>query len=161
MNVELEALCKDNRKQVLAIDRSDIPLDYVEDVAETIRQSEYGDKHHLRGHCYAIKYGEACVGIMLIGEGIEWDCDPEGIKGTFFYRILGFVMDRRYRGMGIGSTAMEQAIQNIYTEFGPAPIVIECHRENKKAIAFYEKHGFRNTYVKENTDFYFIRNEKP
>lgn len=146
MKVALEILSDQNRQSVLAIDRSDIPLDYVEDIAETIQQSEYGDRHHLRGHCYAIKAGDACAGLMLIGERIEWDCDPEEIKGTFFYRILGFVMDKRFRGTGIGSAAMEQAISNIYAEYGPAPVVIECHRENTRAIEFYLKHGFRNTY---------------
>lgn len=160
MKVELEILSAANRQEVLKIDRSDIPLDYVEDISETLMQSDYGDEHHLRGHCYVVRCDGACVGVLLIGEGIPWDCDPEKIRETFFYRILGFVMDKRYRGRGVGSGAMEQAIQNIYAEYGPAPIVIECHRENTKAIAFYEKHGFRNTHFAENADFYFIRDVK-
>lgn len=157
MKIDLELLSDANRQEVLKIDRSDISLDYVEDISETLRQSDYGDEHHLRGHGYVIRCDGACAGVMLIGEGIPWDCDPEEIQGTFFYRILGFVLDKRFRGRGVGTAAMEQAIQNIYEEFGSAPIVIECHHENVKAIAFYERHGFRNTHFAENTDFYFIR----
>lgn len=157
MKVELENLSDKNSRYVLAIDRSDTPHAYVEEISETIRQSRYGDEHHLRGFGYAIKCDGAYAGIMLIGEGIEWDCDPDEIKGTFFYRILGFVIDRRFRGNGIGSAAMEQAIQNVYAEYGPAPIVIECHKDNTRAMNFYMRHGFRNTHFPENEDIYFIR----
>lgn len=157
MRVELELLSSENRQNILAIDRSDVPLDYVEDICETLAQCDYGDRHHLRGHGYAVKWDRHYAGFLLIGEGIPWDCDPEEIKGISFYRILGFVVDRRFRGRGIGSAAMEQAIQNIYAEFGPAPIVIEVHGENKRAMAFYLRHGFRNTHFRENEDIYFIR----
>lgn len=157
MKIELEPLSASNRQDVLKIDRTDIPMDYVEDIRETLTQSDYGDDHHLRGCCYVVRCNGVCAGVLLIGEGIPWDCDPKEIQGTFFYRILGFVIDKRFRGRGVGSVTMERAIQNIYDEFGPAPIVIECHRENTRAIAFYEKHGFRNTHFAENTDFYFIR----
>lgn len=100
MKIDLELLSDANRQEVLKIDRSDISLDYVEDISETLRQSDYGDEHHLRGHGYVIRCDGACAGVMLIGEGIPWDCDPEEIQGTFFYRILGFVLDKRFRGRG-------------------------------------------------------------
>lgn len=156
-SVNLEPVNTANRHFVLEINRTDIPLDFVEAAEETLTQAEYGDIHALRGHCYAIKYGDTYAGMFLIGEGLPWDCDPEVLRNTFFYRILGFIMDKNYRGMGIGSAAMEQAIHKIYAEYGPAPIVIECHKDNKRAIHFYEKHGFRNMNVMENEDIYFIR----
>lgn len=155
--VTLEVLNDQNREVLLHLNRDDISLKFVEDVAETLEQAEYGDAHKLRGHCYAVKCGGTYAGVILIGEGLAWECDPPEIKGTFFYRIMGFVLDKRYRGLGIGSAAMEQAIRNVYEEYGRAPIVIECHEENRRAIRFYEKHGFVNTNVRENEDFYLIR----
>lgn len=157
MRVTLEMLDNYNRHFLLKIKRNDIPFYFVEDINETIKQADYGYEHHLRGHCYAIKCDQSYAGIMLIGEGIEWDCDPDEIKGTFFYRILGFVLDKDFRGAGIGSIALEQAIKNIYAEYGPAPVVIECHKDNIWAMKFYLKHNFKNTYVRENEDYYFIR----
>ena len=157
MKLNLHILNNSNRQRLLNIKRDDIPFDFVQDVKEIIQLTEYGDKHQLRGHCYTIKCDDDYVGIILIGEGIESERDPDEIKGIFFYRILGFVIDKDFRGLGIGSWAIEQSIQNIYAEYGVAPIVIECHKNNIKAIKFYENHHFRNTYVIENENYYMIR----
>lgn len=153
----LEELNSANRQKLLAIRREDVSTDFVEEISETIEQADYGTEHRLRGHCYGIKAGEDYAGILLIGEGIPWECDPAEIKGVFFYRILGFVIDTRYRGRGIGSWALEQAIAAVCAEYGSAPVVIECHRDNEGAIRFYEKHGFKNMNHRENDDYYFIR----
>lgn len=154
----LEELNELNREKLLTFERDDVPLDFVEDIAETIEQADYGTEHHLRGHCYAVLSDGEYAGIMLIGEGIPWECDPPELSGVFFYRILGFIIDKKHRGGGLGSWALEEAIRRIYDEYGKAPIVIECHKDNTRAIEFYKKHGFRPTNHRENDDYYFIRN---
>ena len=40
---------------------------------------------------------------------------------------------------------MQKAIDEIYTEYGPVTLLLECHKDNEKGLAFYEKNGFVNT----------------
>lgn len=40
-------------------------------------------------------------------EAIEWETDPPEMKREPFYRLMGFVIDKKYRGKGIGSKALE------------------------------------------------------
>lgn len=59
---------------------------------------------------------------------MEDEADPYELKGNVYFRVLGFVSDKRYRNMGIGLNTLRMAIQNIYSEYGEAHIVFECHR---------------------------------
>lgn len=155
--VKLELLDQFNEIEVKKIQRDDIPVCFVEDVSYTIELSRYGEKNNLRGHCYAIKYAEKYIGIVLIGEAIEGEEDPIELKGRVFFRIIGFVIDKGYRGQGIGSKALELALNEIYQEYGAVPILLECHKDNKGAIKFYTKMGFRNTNILNNQDYFFIK----
>lgn len=74
-----------------------------------------------------------------------------------FYRLMGFVIDKRYRGKGIGGIVLETVIQEIYQEFGVRPIALGIHEENKSAVVFYERHGFRATNAMEGADRYYLR----
>lgn len=157
--VQLQELNDSNKKFLKEIQRDDIPKNFVEDVEDTIELSEYGESNNLKGHCYAILYNNIFVGIILIGEAIECSADPEAVKGSLFFRIMGFVIDQNFRGMGIGSEALEKAIHSIYSEFGPAPVVLECHKDNGEALKFYTRNGFRNTFILNNQDYYLIREQ--
>lgn len=155
--IQLELLDNENEKLLLKIERDDIPTYFVEEVSYTIELSKYGDEHKLKGHCYAIKFHENHVGIILIGEAIEEESDPSELKGTQYFRIIGFVIDKKYRKLGIGAIALQKAIANIYYEYGDVPIVLECHKENQGALDFYIKTGFRNTNILHNDNYYFIK----
>lgn len=155
--IELELLNKDNENMVREIQRDDIPICFVEDISHTIELSKYGEKNNLRGHCYAIKYEEKYIGIVLIGEAIEGEEDPDELKGTGFFRVIGYVIDKEYRGRGIGSKALELALNEIYREYGSVPILLECHKDNERAIKFYIKMGFRNTNILNNQDYFLIK----
>ena len=155
--IVLELLDPENEVQVKKIRRDDVPDQFAEDVADTIALAKYGDANRLRGHCYIVKYGETCIGIVLIGEAIEDEADPAELKGTGYFRVMGFVLDREYRGKGLGSEALELALQGIYEEYGKVPILLECHKDNTKAAAFYTKLGFRNTNISNNEDYFFIK----
>lgn len=156
--VQLELLDSKNEKHLLEIDRKDIPINYVEEIASTIALAKYGEKNGLKGHCFAIKYNESYVGIILIGEAIEEEADPEEVKGKEYFRILGFVIDRRYQNMGLGSIALHMAMKTIWDEYGKVVFLLECYKENQKAIHFYEKNGFVNTNIlnQKGTDYFFI-----
>ena len=133
-----------------------VPRAFVEAVDDTIKLAEQGQRLGLKGCCFAVRYGKACVGMLLTGEAIEDARDPDELKGKRYDRLIGFVIDETYRGMGIGSTALESAIRRMHDVFGYAPLLAECHRENKRALAFYLHHGFVNTGLTENEDVYLI-----
>lgn len=154
--VELELLNKNNEKYLLEIQPGDVPLNYVEPISYTLKLGKYGKRNKLKGQCSAIKYDEQYVGLLLIGEAIENLADPEELKGTAYFRLIGFLIDSRYRQLGIGSLALKQAIHNIYTQYGKVPILLECHKENIGALNFYLKIGFRNTYLLHNEDYFLI-----
>ena len=155
--ITLELLSSENEAQVKRIQRDDVPDAFAEEVADTVALAKYGDENHLRGHCYIVKYMEKYIGIILIGEAIEDEADPAELKGTGYFRVMGFVLDRDYRGKGLGSKALELALQGIYQEYGKMPILLECHKDNIRAANFYTKLGFRNTHILNNEDYFFIK----
>ena len=155
--ITLELLNPENEVQVKRIQRDDVPDAFAEEVADTVELAKYGDENHLRGHCYVVKYGERYIGIVLIGEAIEDEADPAELKGTGYFRVMGFVLDRNYRGQGLGSQALELALEEIYREYGKVPILLECHKDNAGAAAFYTQLGVRNTQILNNEDFFFIK----
>ena len=143
--VQLEVLDRYNRTQLINLDRKDIPLEYVADVEHTISLADYGAKFGLGGRCFVIKYGGKYVGIILIGEAVKNEADPVELKGEKYFRILGFLIDNKYQGMGIGTIALNKAISAVRREYGRIPLLLECHKDNERAIRFYEENGFKNT----------------
>lgn len=119
--------------------------------------TQYGLDHHCIGHTYAVKYGEAYIGVILLDEAIPWETDPKEMEGVPFYRLMGFVIDNHYRNQGIGSYALESVIETIYDEYGIRPIALGVHKDNHSAARFYEKHGFRKINVMEGNDYYYLR----
>lgn len=142
---------------VMRIDRSDISEDWVDAIPDIMALHRYGLEHRLIGHTYAIYVGSSCVGMLLIGEGIPWPCDPPELAGVPFYRLMGFVIDRSCRGRGIGSQALKMAIAAMYREYGPRPIVLGVQEDNLRAMRFYEAHGFRRCSARDEDDVYFLR----
>ena len=157
--VQLEVLGRYNRTQLVNLDRKDIPLEYVADVENTISLADYGVKFGLGGRCFAIKYGGKYVGIILIGEAIKNEADPVELKGEKYFRVLGFLIDNKYQGIGIGSLALKKATDEIYRDYGKVPLLLECHKDNERAIRFYEQNGFVNTgkLNEKGTDWFMVK----
>ena len=143
---------------VMHIDRSDINEDWVDSLHDIMALHRYGLEHRLIGRTYAIYAGDACIGVLLMGEGIPWACDPPELANTPFYRIMGFVIDKAWRGQGVGSKALETAIRLVYNDFGPRPICIGVQQDNTRAAAFYLHHGFHPTDSWDEDDLFYIRN---
>ena len=157
MEITFEQLTHENFGAASAIDREDIPESFV-DTAETIMDiTDYGYEHSLIGHSYLILCDGQYAGIIMLGEAIPWDTDPPQVRQEPFYRLMGFVLDRRFRNKGIGGEAMEKAIARVYEDFGVRPIVLGCHRDNSRAAAFYERHGFTKTGYTEGNDICYLR----
>lgn len=158
--ITLELLSASNMEAIREIQRDDISEAFV-DTADTIMElTQYGIDHACRGHTYAIKQAEHYIGVILLGEAFAWDTDPEEMKDVPFYRLMGFVIDKRYRSAGIGGYVLEQVISLIYDEFGIRPIALGVHRDNVGAEHFYLDHGFRKTDAMEGNDYYYLRYPK-
>ena len=155
--IELEFLTETNIDAVRAIHREDIPVSWVDDADTLWELTQYGLEHNCIGHTYAVKYDDAYIGVILLGEAIPWETDPEEMKNEPFYRLMGFVIDSRYRSQGIGSKVLEMVIDTIYSEYGVRPIALGVHKDNHGAARFYERHGFTPVDAMEGNDRYYIR----
>lgn len=156
--IRLEYLNDSNRADVLGIDRSDIGEDWVDSISDILELHQYGLAHRCNGHTWAIYAENQCVGIILMGEGFPWPCDPPEVAGIPFYRIMGFVLDKNWRNRGIGGQVLEMVIRMIFEEYGPRPILIGVQENNHRAAAFYLRHGFVPTNSWDEDDRFYIRN---
>lgn len=157
MDITFEELTHGNFQCAQKIKRDDIPGTWV-DNAETIMEiTDYGVAHNCLGHTYLVKLGQTYIGLLLLGEAIPWDTDPAEMGKEPFYRLMGFVIDRDFRGKGLGGIILEKAIDRVSCDFGNRSIALGCHKDNVGAARFYERHGFKRTGVFEGTDEYFLR----
>lgn len=157
MDISFEELTHFNYKYACDIDRNDIPVAYVDTAATLMKITDYGIENHCIGHTFLVKADEKYIGLLLLGEAIPWDTDPEEMRKEPFYRLMGFVIDKAYRNRGLGGEILEKAIEHVYEDFGERSIALGCHKDNCKAARFYERHGFSKTGVFEGDDEYFLR----
>ena len=157
MDFELEELTRENYPLVRNIDREDVPENFVNTVDTIMRLTDYGVEHGLPGHTFAVKLDGEYIGLILLGEAVHWESDPPQMQERPFYRLMGFVLDKRFRGLGIGGEVLERTIERVYADFGPRPIALGCHQRNVTAARFYVKHGFRKTEYLETEDYYYLR----
>ena len=155
--LKLEQLTHDNYQQALAINRDDIPEAWVDTAASLMEVTDYGAEHKLIGHTYIAYINESPVSLIMLGEALAWDTDPDEMKNKPFYRVMGFVVDKDYRNRGIGGEILEQAIAQVYSEFGERSLALGVHKDNARAGKFYERHGFKRTGVYEGNDEYYLR----
>ena len=157
MCLQYEELTHKNYADAQEIDRDDIPEAFVDTIATLMDITEYGVKHQCIGHTFLVRKDGKCIATILLGEAIPWETDPPRVKSEPFYRLLGFMIDKKYRNRGYGGIILEETIRRVYLEFGRRPIVLGCHKENWKAARFYERHGFVKTDYMERNDTYYIR----
>lgn len=157
MKIEFEELTHDNFSYACEISREDIPEEFVDTAATLMEITDEGVENHCIGHTFLVRADEKYIGLLLLGEAIPWDTDPEEMKKEPFYRLMGFVIDKAYRNKGLGGEILEKAVAQVYKDFGKRPIALGCHKENVRAAQFYERHGFRRTGIFEGDDEYFLR----
>lgn len=155
--IELRLLDESMEPAVRAIRREDISEAFVDTADTILGLHHYGLEHGCIGHTFAIYADDACVGVLLLGEAIPWETDPPEMQGVPFYRLMGFVIDKAYRGQGIGGRVLEEAIRWCYADFGVRPIALGVHKDNHGASAFYLRHGFTKTEYMEGNDYYYLR----
>lgn len=156
--VSLELLSDKNEEDLLKMDRGDIPDKYVERVEYIINLSHYGSENGLDGFCTAIKNDDKYIGIILVGEAILGDMDPIEVINRNPFRIMGFMIDKKYRGQGLGRHAFQMILDKFYLEYGNKPLILECYKENIVAKRFYEKFGFIDSGISTATDIVMLKN---
>lgn len=134
--INLVLLTETNIDAVRAIHREDIPVSWVDDADTLWELTQYGLTHNCIGHTYAVTCGDTYIGVILLGEAIPWETDPVEMQKEHFYRLMGFVIDNRYRSQGIGSKVLEMVIDAIYSEYGVRPIALGVHKDNHGAARF-------------------------
>ena len=75
--INLELLTEKNIDAVRAIHREDIPVSWVDNADTLWELTQYGLEHNCIGHTYAIKQDDDYIGVILLGEAIPWETDPE------------------------------------------------------------------------------------
>lgn len=156
----LRPLTKENLPQARGIRREDVGEDFVDGIDTLWELTRYGLEHGCVGRSFAVYYDEDCIGVLLLGEALPWETDPPEMAREPFYRLMGFVLDRRYRGLGLGGRVLEMAVEAVYEEFGVRPVALGVHRENVGAERFYLRHGFRKTEAMDGEDYYYLRYPK-
>ena len=157
MHIEFEELTHQNFLMACQINRDDIPEKFCDTVATLMNITDYGVENGCIGHTFVVKLNEKPIGLILLGEAIPWETDPPEMKTEPFYRLMGFVIDKEYRGCGLGGEILEKVIELVYKEFGKRSIALGCHKDNEKAERFYLRHGFKKTNVMEGNDYYYLR----
>lgn len=161
MEITFEQLTHQNFSAACAIDREDIPESFVDTASTIMEITDYGYENNLIGHTYLILCDGRYAGLILLGEAIPWDTDPPEVHQQPFYRLMGFVIGKAFRGKGVGGEALEKTIAKVYEDFGVRPLVLGCHKDNPRAAAFYERHGFQKTAYMEGNDCYYLRFPRP
>lgn len=154
--ITLEPLTKENLPHLRQIHREDVSEAFVDSADTLMELTEYGIQHHCLGKSYAVKYAQAYIGLLLLGEALPWDTDPEEMRGVPFYRLMGFVLDSRCRGQGIGNAVLDMAIADCFRSFGPRPIALGCHKDNRRAADFYLRRGFSPRPAMDGEDQYYL-----
>ena len=148
----LEQLTHGNYSHALSIRRDDIPEEWVDTAASLMEVTDYGAEHNLIGHTYVAYTDGKPVGLIMIGEALAWDTDPDEMKGKPFYRVMGFVVDRDYRGRGIG-TEFFKRLDTWAEEKQVTRLELTVICENEAAKHLYEKRGFVVEGIKRNSVF--------
>lgn len=158
--LSLKELTERDLGQARAIQREDIPEEFVDSAGTLMELTRYGWTHHCAGRTFTVWLDGQCIGMLLLGEALPWETDPPEMREEPFYRLMGFIMDRRFRGRGLGGAALEAAIQQVYDEFGTRPIALGVHEDNLRAAAFYLRHGFQPVDAFDGRDRYYLRYPK-
>ena len=92
-----------------------------------------------------IEYCDIAIGYLQFYPLDEGDCVEYGyeIANKIFYGIDLFIGETQYWNKGIGTELMKKIIAYLMLEKDAQKIVIDPHCRNVRAIACYEKSGFK------------------
>lgn len=160
MQVELTTLSFDNYEEVLALKPKDCQKEYVEDWKTILSFAYIGAVLGLDGVLNIITCDGRPVGRALIGKIDVEPQEPEILQAyEKFYRIMGFFIDEKWQGQGIGSEALKLLLEKIrqYPEGEKLPVALEVEEENIIGKRLYQKFGFFDTGIRYGNSCAFVK----
>ena len=148
--VELRDIIFENVDSILNLAPEQNQQRFVEPVSKIIALAYAGINEKCAGFLQAVYYNGQPAGVILIGKSHVSEEEPDVLqKYEYAYRIVGFFIDKNYQRKGIGKAALRLALEKLkaYPESNNLPVYLECHIENKVALALYESFGFQNINV--------------
>lgn len=155
--LSLEVVNENNKELLKQISRDDVSEDFAFSVETTLDSLKNAVEKGYNVNVYAARYGDDYIGVVMLGEAVPWPEDPEEMKRRPFCRLTGFVIDKQYRGMGVGTFMIEEGVRQCFKRVGVRPIALCVHKDNHRAEKFYRKHGFTKRSAMQKDDYYFIR----
>jgi len=105
----------------------------------------------------------ACLRVAVSADGVRGYCLVLLREGSLVARLYSIAVDAEFRGAGVGRRLLADA-ERLARRRGRAALRLEVRVNNRRAIALYEKHGFRSIgryagYYADGADA--LRYEKP
>lgn len=126
--IEISNLTKEDIEAVIELEKKYL--------LETIGSEMLGNElHNKYAHFYVAKNEKEVIG-YIGGWIIDSTCD-----------MINFVVKEEYQRIGVG-TKLYQTLENKTQELGGTEILLEVRISNIKAQSFYQKHGFKQIFVR-------------
>ena len=122
-----------NLLAVLFAIESDFEIDFTKQLSG-IKRLHSDDRSDL----FVAKDGERVVGMITMQRLIS------SAEGDYVGQIEDLVVDAEYRKMGVGSRLVNK-MRNLALEYGYKRIQLAADMDNKNALAFYNRRGFKKT----------------
>lgn len=133
--ISLRPVTDVNRAQVLALAVAPGQRRHIETTAECLAEAA----QDARWRPVGLYHGEVLVGFAMVGAFPGWTgSDTE--QQVWLDRLL---IDARYQGCGYGEAALCALLESLEATYGTGKIYLSVYEDNDRAIAMYEKHGFR------------------
>jgi len=159
--IELKDILFGNVDSILRLSAEHNQQQYVEPVSKIIAIAFAGINEKCPGFLKAIYYDGQPAGMILIGKSPVSDEEPDAMQQyDYAYRIVEFFVDKCFQRKGIGKAALTLALEKLKTlpESENLPLYLECHKDNKPALSFYESFEFqRLDYIYEDDFCVLVR----
>ena len=129
--IQLTEITEENWLDVAALSVTDEQKKYLDTpIGILARGYVYRD---CNGRVFAIENDGTIIGVALVREFTD---EPLG------YDLQQFLIDQRYQGKGYGSAALALILDALRAEGHYDHVEVCVKKEDRVAIALYEKHGF-------------------
>lgn len=129
MEIKLRAIDRSNWEECCCLQVSPGQEAFVASNTYSLAQAAY------EPDCYPMAI--LCDGIMA--GFLMWDFDSE----IEVWELGRLMVDEQYQGQGIGTAAIKKLLSLVRSKLGPVKFYTSVAPENVRAIALYEKLGFR------------------
>lgn len=161
--VRLDKLSFENYGRVLRLEVNENQKDFVEEPATVIALAYAGMEAHMPGELCVIYKEEEVAGVVLIGRAEVEEQEPTELqKYKHVYRIMGFQIDQKYQGKGIGRKAFSLILDKIahYPDGQLIPVALEVEEKNTAALHLYQSFDFYDSGIRYGDACAYIRMPK-